>query len=65
MNWRELLAVAALVVVATSAGGAAVRLWAVVGTTAATVSLLFVAALVLAVLLGTAWSLRRASTTYW
>ena len=65
MNWRELLAVAGLVVVATSAGGAAVRLWAVVGTTAATVSLLFVAALVLAVLLGTAWSLRRASTTYW
>jgi len=65
MDWRELLAVLALVVIAISAGGAAVRLWAMVGATAVTVTMLLVAALVLVVVLGTAWSLRRASTTYW
>ena len=65
MNWREVLAVLALVVIAISAGGAAVRLWTMVGTTAVTVTLLLVAALVLAVVLNTTWSLRRASTTYW
>ena len=65
MNWREILAVAALVGIATTAGGAAVRLWATLGTTAVIVTVLLLAALVLAVVLGTALSLRRASTTYW
>lgn len=65
MNWRRLLAVLALVAIATTAGGAAVRLWATLGTTTVIVTVLLVAALVLAVVLGTAASLQRASTTYW
>lgn len=65
MDWLDLLAVLALVAIATTAGGAAVRLGGVLGATSVTVTVLLVAALVLSVVLGTAWSLRRASTTYW
>lgn len=65
MDLREALAVLALILVATAAGGAAVRLGRTLGTTSVVVTVLLVAALVLAVVLGTAWSLRRGSTPYW
>lgn len=65
MDAREALAVLALVVVATGAGGAAVRLGGILGTRSVSVTVLLVVALLLSVVLGTAWSLSRATTTYW
>lgn len=65
MDLQEALAVLALVVIATVAGGAAVSLGRTLATTSVVVTVLLVAALVLAVVLGTAWSLRRGSTPYW
>lgn len=65
MDAREALAVLALVAVATGAGGAAVRLGGILGTRSVTVTVLLVVALLLSVVLGTAWSLSRATTTYW
>jgi hypothetical protein len=65
MDSWEALAVLALVTVATAAGGAAVRLMGILGTRSVVVTVLLVAALLLSVVLGTAWSLNRATTTYW
>lgn len=60
--WLTLLA---LVATALVAGGAAVRVVALLGSRAATVSLALLAAVLASVVLGTAWSRARASTPYW
>ena len=65
VNWQSLLAAAALVGIATFAGGAAIRLGAVLGVPRGLASMLLVAGLVVAVVVLTLASLRRSSTPYW
>lgn len=65
MNWQSLLAAAALVGIATVAGGAAIRLAEALGSTGVVATVLLVAVVVFAVVVPTVLSLRRSSTPYW